>query len=106
MAFQTPATNWQYETVPQAGLNGRRGYQPRGRGMGGSSAIKEMLYIRGNADRKRVVKGKNVSVRVDLGGLRIIKKKTHELREIQTIVIMILIKYYKITITCLLYYIL
>jgi choline dehydrogenase-like flavoprotein len=49
MAFQTPATNWQYETVPQRGLNGRRGYQPRGRGMGGSSAINAMLYVRGNA---------------------------------------------------------
>jgi choline dehydrogenase-like flavoprotein len=48
MAFQTPATNWQYETVPQPGLGGRRGYQPRGRGMGGSSAINAMLYIRGN----------------------------------------------------------
>ncbi len=48
IAFQTPATNWQYETVPQAGLNGRRGYQPRGRGLGGSSAINAMLYVRGN----------------------------------------------------------
>lgn len=48
MAFQTPATNWQYETVPQPGLGGRRGYQPRGKGMGGSSAINAMLYIRGN----------------------------------------------------------
>lgn len=47
--FQTPKTNWQYETVPQAGLNGRRGYQPRGRGLGGSSAINAMVYIRGNA---------------------------------------------------------
>src|SRR3546814_20980282 len=28
-------------------------------------------------DRKSVVKGKSVSVRVDLGGRRIIKKKTH-----------------------------
>ncbi len=46
--FQTAATNWQYETVPQAGLNGRRGYQPRGRGLGGSSAINAMLYVRGN----------------------------------------------------------
>ncbi|HEU4962122.1 MAG TPA: GMC family oxidoreductase N-terminal domain-containing protein [Sphingomonas sp.] len=48
MAFQTPATNWQYETVPQPGLGGRRGYQPRGKGVGGSSAINAMLYIRGN----------------------------------------------------------
>src|SRR3546814_6050317 len=29
------------------------------------------------SDRKRVVKGKSVSVRVDLGGRRIIKKKRH-----------------------------
>src|SRR3546814_13800149 len=29
------------------------------------------------ADRKRVVSGKSVSVRVDLGGSRIIKKKKH-----------------------------
>ena len=48
MPFQTPKTNWQFETVPQAGLNGRRGYQPRGRGLGGSSAINAMLYIRGH----------------------------------------------------------
>lgn len=47
--FQTPKTNWQFETVPQAGLNGRRGYQPRGKGLGGSSAINAMIYIRGNA---------------------------------------------------------
>src|SRR3546814_13549318 len=29
------------------------------------------------ADRKSVVQGKSVSVRVDLGGRRILKKKTH-----------------------------
>jgi len=48
LAYQTPKTNWQFETVPQAGLNGRRGYQPRGKGLGGSSAINAMVYIRGN----------------------------------------------------------
>src|SRR3546814_12987313 len=32
----------------------------------------------GGADRKRVVEGKSVSVRVDLGGRRIIKKKNQE----------------------------
>src|SRR3546814_16780774 len=32
------------------------------------------------ADRKSVVKGKSVSVGVDLGGRRIIKKKTQQLR--------------------------
>ena len=41
--------NWAFETVPQAGLNGRKGYQPRGRALGGSSAINAMLYLRGHA---------------------------------------------------------
>ncbi|MGV2288569.1 GMC family oxidoreductase N-terminal domain-containing protein [Trinickia sp. YCB016] len=41
-------TNYGYETVPQPALNGRRGYQPRGRGMGGSSAINAMIYTRGH----------------------------------------------------------
>lgn len=40
--------NWAFETEPQPGLNGRRGYQPRGRGLGGSSAINAMLYTRGH----------------------------------------------------------
>ncbi|MEM7439109.1 MAG: GMC family oxidoreductase N-terminal domain-containing protein [Pseudomonadota bacterium] len=42
--------NWAYQTVPQPGLNGRRGYQPRGRALGGSSAINAMLYIRGQRE--------------------------------------------------------
>jgi choline dehydrogenase-like flavoprotein len=41
--------NWAYDTVPQPGLNGRRGYQPRGKALGGSSAINAMLYVRGHA---------------------------------------------------------
>lgn len=41
--------NWRFETLPQKGLNGRPGYQPRGKGLGGSSAINAMLYLRGNA---------------------------------------------------------
>ena len=40
--------NWALNTVPQPGLNGRRGYQPRGRALGGSSAINAMLYVRGH----------------------------------------------------------
>lgn len=40
--------NWAYETIPQAGLNGRKGYQPRGKQLGGSSAINAMLYVRGH----------------------------------------------------------
>jgi choline dehydrogenase-like flavoprotein len=41
--------NWAFETVPQAALNGRRGYQPRGRMLGGSSGINAMIYMRGHA---------------------------------------------------------
>lgn len=41
--------NWCFETVPQKGLNGRKGYQPRGKALGGSSAINAMLYVRGHA---------------------------------------------------------
>ena len=41
--------NWAFDTVPQAGLAGRTGYQPRGKALGGSSAINAMLYVRGNA---------------------------------------------------------
>ncbi|MFY8076147.1 MAG: GMC family oxidoreductase, partial [Sphingorhabdus lacus] len=48
MPFIRGASNWKYETVPQKGLNGRTGYQPRGRGLGGSSAINAMVYIRGH----------------------------------------------------------
>ena len=42
--------NWAFKTVPQPGLNGRQGYQPRGRALGGSSAINAMLYIRGQRE--------------------------------------------------------
>jgi len=42
--------NWAYQTTPQKGLNGRRGYQPRGKVLGGSSSINAMIYIRGHKD--------------------------------------------------------
>lgn len=42
--------NWAYETIPQPGLKGRKGYQPRGKALGGSSAINAMLYIRGQKE--------------------------------------------------------
>jgi len=41
--------NWAFETVPQPGLNGRRGYQPRGKVLGGSSSVNAMVYARGRA---------------------------------------------------------
>jgi choline dehydrogenase-like flavoprotein len=43
-----PLCNWAFKTVPQPGLLGRRGYQPRGKTLGGSSAINAMVYIRGH----------------------------------------------------------
>ncbi|MGL5363174.1 MAG: GMC family oxidoreductase [Bosea sp. (in: a-proteobacteria)] len=44
-----PWRNWAFSTVPQAGLNGRKGYQPRGRMLGGSSGLNAMIYMRGHA---------------------------------------------------------
>ena len=40
--------SWRQNTVPQLGLNGRRGYQPRGKVLGGSSSINGLLYVRGH----------------------------------------------------------
>src|SRR3546814_11076984 len=48
------------------------GRQPRRAGFGAA---------RGRTDRKSVVEGKSVSVRVDLGGRRIIKKKIQEIEK-------------------------
>lgn len=45
----TKLNNYAFETIPQAGLNNRKGYQPRGKALGGSSAINAMVYIRGHA---------------------------------------------------------
>ena len=43
-------SNWAFNTEPQPGLNGRLGYQPRGKALGGSSAINAMLYLRGQRE--------------------------------------------------------
>lgn len=40
--------DWAYLTEPEPGLDGRRIYHPRGKVLGGSSAINGMIYIRGN----------------------------------------------------------
>jgi choline dehydrogenase len=40
--------DWAYHTEEQANLKGRRLYWPRGRGLGGSSSINAMVYIRGH----------------------------------------------------------
>jgi choline dehydrogenase-like flavoprotein len=41
--------DWDFATEPEPGLGNRRVYLPRGRTLGGSSAINAMIYIRGNA---------------------------------------------------------
>ncbi len=41
--------NWAFLSTRQKHLGGRRTYQPRGRALGGSSAINAMLYVRGHA---------------------------------------------------------
>ncbi|MEE4300984.1 MAG: choline dehydrogenase [Pseudomonadales bacterium] len=41
--------NWAYYTEPQAHLDDRRLFWPRGRVLGGSSSINGMIYIRGHA---------------------------------------------------------
>ena len=43
-------SNWKFETTVQPGLNGRRGYQPRGKVLGGSSSVNAMIYIRGQRE--------------------------------------------------------
>ena len=47
---QTGQANWNFDTVPQVGLNGRRGYQPRGKVLGGSSSLNAMIYTRGQRE--------------------------------------------------------
>ena len=41
--------NWAYETAPSPALDGKRVSCPRGRGLGGSSSINGMVYVRGHA---------------------------------------------------------
>jgi choline dehydrogenase-like flavoprotein len=48
LMLPTSINNWAFETVPQPGLNGRRGYVPRGKAMGGSTSINAMVYTRGH----------------------------------------------------------
>ena len=47
--MNTKRWNWGYESEPEPHLNGRRLNCPRGKGLGGSSSINGMVYVRGNA---------------------------------------------------------
>jgi choline dehydrogenase-like flavoprotein len=44
-----PRADWMFETQPIAGLDGRKLNYPRGKVIGGSSAINAMIYMRGQA---------------------------------------------------------
>ena len=44
-----PSLNWDYQTEPEPHLGGRRIGQPRGKALGGTSAINGMMYVRGHA---------------------------------------------------------
>src|SRR3546814_16849348 len=46
--------------------------------------VRSICAVRNPGDRKSVVSGKSVSVRVDLGGRRLIKKKKNEKYKVQT----------------------
>ena len=47
--FQNPRFNWCYSTEPVEGADGRAIFFPRGKVLGGSSAINGSLYVRGQA---------------------------------------------------------
>ncbi|MBA1146585.1 GMC family oxidoreductase N-terminal domain-containing protein [Ectothiorhodospiraceae bacterium WFHF3C12] len=47
--INNPRTDWCYKTEPEPGLNGRSIVYARGKGLGGSTLINAMLYMRGQA---------------------------------------------------------
>lgn len=47
--MKTGKGNWNFESVEQPGLNGRKMYFPRGKVLGGSSSINGLVVSRGNA---------------------------------------------------------
>ncbi len=42
-----PVYNWGFSTEPEPAMNNRQIYWPRGRGLGGSSSINGLIYVRG-----------------------------------------------------------
>ena len=48
-AMGNPRSDWMFKTEPEPGLNGRSLNYPRGKVIGGSSAINAMVYMRGQA---------------------------------------------------------
>ena len=48
-AIGNPRADWMFRTEPEEGLNGRSLHYPRGKVIGGSSAINAMIYMRGQS---------------------------------------------------------
>jgi choline dehydrogenase len=48
MTFRHPKFNWMYEMEADATMDGRKGFCPRGKVLGGSSSINAMVYMRGH----------------------------------------------------------
>jgi choline dehydrogenase-like flavoprotein len=48
-AIGNPRSDWMFKTEPEQGLNGRSLNYPRGKAIGGCSAINAMIYMRGQA---------------------------------------------------------
>jgi len=48
--FTRTDVNWAYESEPEAALNGRAVFTPRGKVLGGSSSINGLVYIRGQRE--------------------------------------------------------
>ena len=48
--INNPHTDWRFKTEPDEGIAGRTLAYPRGKGLGGCSAINGMIYMRGQAE--------------------------------------------------------
>jgi len=48
--YKHPRLNWRYQSIPEPGLGGRTIYNPRGKVLGGSSAINGLVYVRGQRE--------------------------------------------------------
>jgi choline dehydrogenase len=48
ITFNHPRYNWMYETEPDPAFGGKPAFWPRGKVLGGSSAINAMVYVRGH----------------------------------------------------------
>jgi choline dehydrogenase len=57
--LERAGVNWLYESEPDPGANGRSVPVPRGRMLGGSSAINGLVFVRGEARRRITTTGRS-----------------------------------------------